>query len=238
MKILGFIPARGGSQGITMKNMRKVAGKPLLEYTISSARKSKQIDKILLSTDHPSIARLGKSLGAEVPFLRPKNLSGNNSLSLDSLKHALDFLSKNYEYVPDIVVFLQPTSPTRNSDMIDQSIRMLKNSKATSVVSVSLLKKHPYNSFWYVEGNLKPFEKNFEKYSQRQSLPNLYGPTGAIYTFWARNIEKYNSIYGPKIKPLIIDDDEYAIDIDNVFDMFVSEMTILHWKKYKQKFDK
>lgn len=234
MKILAFIPARGGSKGLQNKNIRKLAGKPLVEYTILAAKNSKLIDKIVLSTDSDKIAKIALNLNIEVPFRRPKKLSGDTSSGLDALKHTLKFLRKNQSYVPDVIVFLQPTSPTRTTKMIDDSIKMLKNSDATSVLSVTKVRIHPYSSFWRDGKYLKPFKKDFQKYSLRQKQPVLYGPTGSIYTFWYDTIQKYDSVYGPKIKPMIVDDDDLNLDIDNKFDFFVSEMILLHWKKYKK----
>jgi len=233
MRILGIIPARGGSKGIPFKNIQKLAGKPLIEYTILSAKKSKYIDKVIVSTDNEKIAKISKSAGAEVPFMRPKKFSNDKSPTIDYVKHALEFLSTHQSYVPDIVLILQPTSPLRTTEVIDKSIEMLKKSNATCVLGVSKIKNHPYLSFWHSGKYLKPFKKNFQKYYQRQKFPVLYYPTGSIYTFWRKTIEKYDSFYGPKIKPLLIDD-ETKIDVDDKYDFFVGEMTLLNWQKYKK----
>ena len=120
--------------------------------------------------------------------------------------------------------------------MIDQSIDMLKKNNATSIISVSKIKNHPFKSFWYDSKYLKPFKSDFEKkYHQRQLLPDLYYENGAIYTLWYKTFKKYKSIYGPKIKPMIIDDDSMTIDIDKKFDVFIAEKTLLNWAKFKQK---
>lgn len=236
MQVLAVIPARSGSKGIPMKNIQKLAGKPLIQYTISSARNSKNIDRIIVSTDSYEIAKISKLAGADVPFLRPKKFSLDSSSTLDVVKHALRFLSLNQSYIPDIIVILQPTSPLRTINTIDKSIEILKKSNATSVVSVSKIKEHPYASFWYRKKYLKPFKPNSQKYYRRQDIPPLYYPTGSIYTFWHNTLKKYNSIYGPKIKPMIIKEDEFNLDVDNVFNLFTCEMTIRYWKKYKKRF--
>lgn len=235
MKVLAVVPARSGSKGIPFKNIQKLAGKSLLEYTIETAKQSKKVNKILVSTDSLQIAKLAKLAGAEAPFLRPKNISGSSSSTIDTIKHVLKYFSKNYE--PDIIVILQPTSPFRTPIMIDTAITLLQKSKATSVVSVSKGKIHPYQSFFYAKNFLKPFKANHEKkYYQRQQLPDLFYENGTIYVFWSKTLQKYDSIYGPKIKPLIAKEDEFHIDIDNKFDLFISEMILLHWKKYKKQF--
>ena len=237
MEILAIIPARGGSKGIPLKNIQKLAGKPLLEYTIESAKNSKKINKIVVSTDSLKISKLAKLCGAEIPFLRPKNISGSKSSTIDAIKHTLKYFSN--QYVPDIVVILQPTSPFRTPKMIDTAIRLLEKSNATSVVSVSKGKLHPYQSYFYEDNFLKHFKNNREKkYYQRQQLPDLFYENGTVYAFWNKTLQKFDSIYGPRIKPLVAKKDEIHVDIDNKFDLFVSEMILMHWKKYQQKFKK
>jgi len=236
MNIVAIIPARSGSKGIPMKNIQKIAGRPLIEYTISSAKNSKKIDRVVVSTDSNKIARIAKQAGAEVPFLRPKKISGDSSSTLDVVKHTLRFLFNNQSYVPDIIIILQPTSPLRTTRLIDKSIRVLKKSDTTSVITVSKIKTHPYISFWYNKQYLKPFKSDFQKYNRRQKLPALYCPTGSIYTFWYETLKKYDSIYGPKIKPIIVKEAETNIDIDELFDLFISEMAIKYWGKYKKRF--
>lgn len=237
MNILAIIPARGGSKGIPLKNIKKLGEKYLIEYSILAAKNSKQIDKIVVSTDSNRIANISKRAGAEVPFLRPKKFSKDNSTIIDVIKHALKFLSVNQSYTPEIIVILQPTSPLRTTETINKSIRMLKKSNATCILSVSKVKTHPYASFWYNKKYLKPFKSDFEIYDRRQKNPSLYHSTGSIYAFWHDTIKKYDSIYGPKIMPLI-EEDEFNVDVDNEFDFFVCEMKLLHWKNFKKTFCK
>jgi len=230
MKILAIIPARGGSKGIPLKNIKKLSGKPLIKYTINTAQKSKKIDKIIVSTDNKKIARISKSLGVEIPFLRPKKISANSSQTIDLVKHVIKKLKKN-EFIPDIITILQPTSPFRTSQMIDESINLLKKFDATSVISVTEMKKHPYSSFWFQNKFLKSFKKDYQRFYQRQLFPKLFYPTGSIYTFWTSTLTKYDSLYGPRIKPMIINDEMKNLDIDNEFDFFVAEMGMKYWKK-------
>lgn len=233
MHILAIVPARGGSKEIPLKNIQKVAGKPLLEYTITAAKKSKYLDRVIVSTDNKKIAKIAISLGAEVPFLRPKNISRDTSSTIDVVKHALKFLALE-SYIPEIILVLQPTSPLRTTEMIDKSITLLQNSNATSVLSVSKIKTHPYSSFWLKGIHLHPFNSDFKKYHQRQKYPDLYYPTGAIYAFRYKALKKYDSLLGNRIKPLIVEQ-ENSVDVDNKFDLFISEMSILYWKKFKKR---
>jgi len=235
MNVLAIIPARGGSKGIPHKNIQNLAGKPLISYTILAAKKSKYIDKIVVSTDDKKIAKIAMSYGAEVPFLRPKNISKDNSSTIKAVKHALEFLRTNQSYIPDMIIVLQPTSPLRTTKLIDDSIEILMNSRSSCAISVSKIKKHPFSAFWLKSGLLKPFKQNFTNYDRRQKYPNLYFPTGAIYAFWYETIKKYNSMYGPKIRPVLVNDVD--IDIDTPLDLFLTEMIIKNWKKYKKRFD-
>lgn len=236
MKTLAIIPSRIGSKGIPLKNIRKIAGQSLIEHTINSAKKFNKFDKIIISTDSKKVAQIGEKNGIEVPFLRPKNISQSNSPSIDYVIYSLEMLESEQNFIPDIITILQPTSPIRDSQSIKKSMRILKTPKTTSVISVTKTKNHPYLSFWYPEKTfLKPIQANFKKYYQRQKFPTCYYPTGSIYTFWASNIKKYDSTYGPKIKPLIIPEED-SIDIDSHFDFFLAEMRLLYWKKYKKKF--
>jgi len=231
-KILAIIPARGGSKGIRRKNLQKLSGKPLIAHTIIAAKKTKSINKIIVSTDDKEIGKISKNNGAEVPFLRPKQISKDTSSIIEVIKHALKFLQENQSYVPDIIILLQPTSPLRTSQLITKTINTLKKSKATSVITVSKITKHPYAAYWLKNDFLKPFEKNFTKYSRRQEFPDLFFPTGAVYTFWYDTLKKFNSLYGPKIKPIVVHDED--IDIDNLRDLFFAEMMLKNWKKYKK----
>jgi len=236
LKILAIIPARGGSKGLPKKNIQKLAGKPLLVHTIIAAKESKLINRIIVSTDDKEISKVATKSGVECPFIRPKKISGSNAKVLDVVKHVLKFLKKKESYMPDIVTILYPTAPFRTSKMIDKSVRILTSSNADIVVGVKKIKTHPYRSYLLKNNYLKPLRKDFLKYHQRQTFPPCYYPTGAIYTFFDKTLEKYENIYGPKIKPLITSEEELAPDIDSLFDLFINEMKIRYWKKYKKNF--
>jgi len=236
VKALAIIPARGGSKGIKKKNLKKLDGKPLIFYTIESAKKSKKFDRIIVSTDNKEIAKISKKFGADVPFSRPSRISGDDIPMIKVIKHAVDFLEKEESYIPDIISILQPTSPLRTSKIITDSFNLLKKNNSTSVISVSKTKHHPFSLFIKKKYFLKPSEKNFEKYTLRQSLSSLYHPNGTIYTFWNKTLKKYDSIYGPRIFPLIINDPIQMLDIDNTFDFFITEMTKKYWKNYQKYF--
>ncbi len=234
MKILGLIPARSGSKGLKFKNIKKINNSTLLEYSIRSAQGSKKIDKIIVSTDNQKFRNIAKKAGAEVPFLRPKKLAVSKSDGIEYIKHTLNFLKEKQRYEPDIIVILQPTSPIRYSELVDRSINLLKKFKGTSVVGVSKMKQHPFGAFIPKGKFLESFRKNSNKYYQRQKFPLMYYPTGSIYTFWNKTLEKFGSPLGNKIIPLVLES-EFSIDIDDLFDFFVCDMTIRYWNKYKMK---
>ena len=222
MNVLAIIPARGGSKKIPKKNICKLNGKPLIYYSIKNAKSSKLIDRVIVSTDNNEIAKIAKKLGAEVPFLRPKNIATDKAKTIDVIKHVIKFL-ENENYEPDIITVLQPTTPLRKTITLDKSIRILKKEKPDIVLGVMKIKTHPYRSFWLKDNHLQPFKKNFLNFHQRQMFPDCYYPTGAIYTFWNKTLKKYGNMYGPKIRPLILEKDEQNVDIDTKFDLMLAE---------------
>ena len=238
-KILAIIPARGGSKGIPLKNIQKLGKLPLIAYTINSAKKSKRVNRIIVSTDNKKIAKIAEKFGAEIPFLRPKEVSKDSSSTLDVVNHTLQYLEKNESYIPDIITILLPTSPFRSSTLIDDTIKSLEKTNATSVVSVLKSKEqHAFKAFLLKNGNLKPFRKDYRKFYQRQLLPDFFHTTGAAYTFWYDTLKKYGHYYGPRMKPIISKEEKMNIDVDSIFDLFIAEMTQNFWSSYSKKFKK
>jgi len=210
-KILAVIPARGGSKRIPGKNIRNLMGKPLIAYSIQAAAKSKYVDRVVVSTDDKEIAGVSKNWGAQV-IDRPSQLATDASKTIDAILHALSTLKKE-NYVPQIVILLQPTSPLRTNFDIDNAIEIFQKNKCDSVISVLgaerslnwlMRRKSPY----LVPASTKT---NFEKESQ--NLPELYLPNGAIYVLSASKIIKEKKIYLSKILPYIMPK-EKSIDID------------------------
>ena len=238
IKILAIIPARANSKGIPSKNIQKLGELPLIAHTIRSAKNSTKVNRIIVSTDNKKIAKIAMECGADVPFLRPKKFSRNNSSTLDVVQHTTQYLQKVENYTPDIITILLPTSPFRSPDLIDKSIKLLKKTNATSVVSVFKSKEHAFKAFLPNRGFLKPFKSDYGKYYQRQKLPDFYHTTGAVYTFWFDTLKKFGHYYGPRMKPLISHYDEMNVDVDSVFDLFIAEMTLKHWKNYSKKIKK
>ncbi|MBL42254.1 MAG: hypothetical protein CMM49_06315 [Rhodospirillaceae bacterium] len=171
-KTLGIIPARIGSSEVKKKNIRLLKGKPLIYYTINAAINS-NLDRVIVSTDSIEIANIARTLGAEVPFLRPKFLSGNTSKAIDVVNHTLNWLKIENNWVPELVGYLQPTSPMRTKIHINKAISMIGD-KYDSVLSVTKVKEHPFFMFKKNGDNIEEFIADIKKPERRQELPNLY----------------------------------------------------------------
>ncbi|NQU83680.1 MAG: acylneuraminate cytidylyltransferase family protein [Parcubacteria group bacterium] len=231
MKILAIILARGGSKGLPGKNIKLLLGKPLLAYTIKEAKKSKYINRIILSTDDEAIAEVGRQCGAEVPFIRPAELATDTSTETLAIRHALDFL-KQENYVPDIIVRLVPTAPLRKAEHIDKGIKILAdNPEADSVRSVTESPKHPLKC-WRLDGNkMMPFVPKEvyglnEPYSMpRQELPKAHANNGSVDVMWTKTILEKNSMTGDKICGFEMPQ-ENSVNIDNEMDFLMAEIIL------------
>lgn len=227
MKILGFIPARSSSKRIPKKNIKPLAGKPLIAYTIEAAKKSKYINRIVVSTDSEEIASVAKEYGAEVPFLRPKSISKNNSTEMEFFKHALDWFLTNEDYEPDLIVLLYPTSPFRKPESIDRAIEeMLKHPEADSLRSVKLCSEHPYKMWVIEDGYLKPFvkAKNYNLHTlSHHLLPTVYIQNASIYITKPPTIKNKKSPTGNIIIPFIMEEME-SVDINSPRDFIFAEI--------------
>lgn len=221
-KIVAIIPARGGSKGLPRKNIKPLLGKPLVAWTIEQAKNSKYVDKIIVSTDDREIAEISRKYGAEVPFLRPKELAMDESPTIDAIFHALEVL-RTGNYNPNVVVLLQPTSPLRNAEDIDNAIKLFRDSDCESVVSVCEVEHPPYWSFKIEEKCLRPlFDKRYLR-MRRQDLEEAYIPNGAIYVSTPQTLYKYKGFYCNHTIPYIMPV-ERSVDIDNEIDFMLAEL--------------
>ncbi len=200
MKILGLIPARGGSKGIPRKNIKLLQGKPLLQYTFEAAKKSNLLDKVILSSEDEEIIQLANKIGLEVPFKRPKELSEDTSGSLEVIQETLQFYKEKGENF-DAVCLLQPTTPFRSENLIDTCIKKFKTENCDSLISVREVPKE-YNPHWIFEeknGQLKLATGEEQIIPRRQDLPNAYFRDGAIYITKSNILLEKNSLFGKKI---------------------------------------
>lgn len=209
--VLAVIPARGGSKGVPRKNIRELAGKPLIAWTIEEAKKSKYIDRLILSSEDEEIIDVAKKWGCEVPFVRPKELAQDETPGIEPVLHAVNMLT-GYDYV----VLLQPTSPLRNSEDIDGSIEMCLYKQALSCVSVTEVDKNPYWMYFLnAKNHMEPVINNSRNYKNRQEIPRIYALNGSVYI---SNIEQLIAVKSfvesktiaypmPKIRSVDIDDE-------------------------------
>ena len=227
-KILAIIPARGGSKGLLGKNIKPLLGKPLVAWTIERAKNSKYIDKVIVSTDDKEIAEISRKYGAEVPFLRPKELARDDSPTIDVIMHAIDWFEKRGEYF-DIVVLLEPTSPLRKEDDLDNAIELfIKNiDKADSLISIGEVHlENPHNMKKIEDGYVKPFIKD-KNFYQRQQLPKVYFPYGVVYLSETDTLKKYKTFYQERTIPYFIERWQ-NYEIDDIYDFICVEAIIKH----------
>lgn len=214
MRILGIITARGGSKGVPGKNTKLLGDLPLLAYTAHAALASKTLNRVILSTDCPSIAAVAQKYDIEVPFLRPEVLATDSASSIDVVNHALSYLENQGDFY-DAVCLLQPTSPFRPKGFIDLAIQKFIQDEADALVSV-LPVPHEFNPHWVFESNQEGYlnlatgEDTIIK--RRQDLPMAYFRDGSIY-ITKTTIVKSGSFYGTKLSYLESNPDFY-VNID------------------------
>lgn len=217
LEVLALIPARANSKGLPGKNTRNLAGKPLIAWSIEAANRSQLVDMTVVSTDSIKTAKLAKSLGANVPFIRPAELALDDTPGIDPVLHATQMIP-GY----DILVVLQPTSPLRTTQDIDAAIQYLQESEADFCISVTRSKIHPN---WLYSKNSDGFLSRYEDDSQethRQSLTSLYAPNGAIYIARTEKLLEHESMLGPRTVAYEMSD-VTSWDIDTLFDFRLCE---------------
>jgi len=213
-RVLAIVPARGGSKGVPGKNVRKLAGRTLLDYTAFAARDSGVIDRIVLSTDSDEIADAGRRAGIEVPFMRPQALAQDDTPMLPVIQHTIDTLAAD-GWAMDVIVLLQPTSPLRRGSHVRDAVKLLYDSKADSVVTVIEVPRHlsPDYVMRIDDGVLRPFLDEGARVTRRQDARPAYAREGTVYAFWQTTLERFGNIYGERCQPLMLDAaDSLSID--------------------------
>ena len=230
MRVLGLIPARGGSKGIPGKNIKLLNGKPLIAYTIEQALKARKLERFIVSTDDIEIANCARSFGAEVPFLRPNELASSTSSSLSVILHALDFYSSQGEKF-DALCLLQPTSPFRPFGAIDAAIEKYKASSKKSLVSVRRVPDHfnPHWTFLQDSEGLKPSIEG-SLITRRQELPPAYHRDGAIYLLNPEFMIKEGKLLSEDLEGFEIESPA-LINLDTMEDWEVAEKYIIGLSK-------
>lgn len=228
MKIIAVIPARSGSKGVPDKNIKMLVGKPLIAYSISAAIKSKLIDRVIVSTDSDEYASISKDYGAEVPFIRPNEYSGDDSTDYDFVKHLLDWLAKNGGNTPDYIIHLRPTTPLRDPSILDSAIeKFMNNGEATSLRSAHEMSETAYKQF-ELEGKYfktictGSFDLD-DANNSRQSFPKTYSPNGYVDILRTSHILENHLLHGNRVMGYVTD---FAIEVDTIDDFEFLEWRI------------
>lgn len=222
-KILAVITARGGSKGIPGKNIKSLAGKPLIAYTIEAAKQSEYLTRTIVSTDSEEIADISKTYGADVPFLRPDELAQDQSGSIEVIQHALTTLEQKDGEVYDYVMILQPTSPLRSAADIDASIQKIVDTSADSVMSMMELVDFSIPKLKVIADDqiLSLQTSEGKASSRRQDLEKVYKRNCAIYLTKVHLI-KQGDLFGKISRPHIMPE-ERSVDINTLFDFAIAE---------------
>ena len=184
-RTLAIVPARGGSKSIPYKNIVNLGGRPLISYCIKAIKKSRSVDRLIVTTDDPKIAKVSKKYGAEVPFLRPAELAEDDTPTIPVIEHALKWLDENENYQPDFVLLIQPTEPFVTSEQIDGLFNLMISKKADSGITIVPVPRtnHPYHIRHLTDGYLEHDNPELHyKHPNRQSDPKRYA-FGNLYWF-------------------------------------------------------
>lgn len=226
MRILGVIPARGGSKSVPRKNIAPLGGKPLIAYTIDAALASNALADVVVSTDDAEIAQVSRAHGALVPFERPADLATDAAESYGVVVHALEEMERLRGQPYDAVMMLQPTTPLRRAEQIARAVGMLAAAPdADGVVSVVDVEGwHPFRMKRLIGDRIVNYiEQGFEDMRPRQALPKVYIRSGAIYLIRKSALLIHRMLVGPHSLGLVIDD-RSAVNIDNRLDFALAEL--------------
>lgn len=228
--VVGLIPARGGSKGIIKKNIKRLNGKPLIAYTIEAALKANAIDRLIVSTDDKEIASVAQQYGAEVPFLRPRELAQDDTPDKPVYLHLINWLLEEEDVEFEILVNLRPTTPQRTAEIIDSVVSKLHTEKTlTSVRTVTKVEGvfHPYWMFRQKNGTLMPFIEGVDlnKYYRRQLLPTCYRLNGVVDALKIETLLNNKNMFGERIGFIEVEE-HLAVDIDNQLDFDFCEFLI------------
>lgn len=229
MEVLAIIPARAGSKGVLDKNIKFLAGYPLLAWSIKACLISTSITRTILSTDSKEYAKCGEVYGVEIPFLRPKEISQDQSTDFEFINHALNFLSDTESYSPDLVVHIRPTTPLRDPMIIDSAVRLMESNYMdfTSMRSIQEMSESAYKSFEILESrlvtsfNLEPSLDFSNK--ARQLYPKTYSANGYVDVLKPTFIRKNGKIHGDSVYPFIT---PHVVEVDTTEDFEFIEFQV------------
>lgn len=228
LRILIIVPARSGSKGLSDKNIKPLGGKPLLQWTAEAiAKAAPQRALTLLSTDSPVYAELGRQLGLNVPFLRPADFSGDGASALIVIEHALDWFQRKHAYLPELTMWLQPTSPLRSAETIFHALTMIDSQDCDSVIGCKEIPRDLTTLFELKDGYLLALDSQRPTQTSRQQSQPLLTPNGAMYLCRTELLLSRKSFYPPKTLPLIMNAVQ-SLDIDTLEDWAMAEAFINH----------
>ena len=230
LPVLALVPARGGSKGISHKNLQLLAGRPLVAHAIQAGLGSRLVSRVVCSTDDAEIAEAARAAGAEVPFLRPAELAQDDSEDWPVFVHALDWLEAHEGWVPELIVNLRPTSPLRTSRHVDDAIKLLLDSGAESVKAVCLARQHPHK-MWLFQGRqglMEPFLKSDFRLERgpdvpRAQLEDVYWQNGVVDVTRRAVVREQRVMIGKCVAGLVTQPEE-SIDIDTPMDLALAEL--------------
>jgi CMP-N,N'-diacetyllegionaminic acid synthase len=226
LKILAIVPARGGSKGLPKKNILPLNGIPLIGITINAAKKSKFIDRLILSTDCPEIAQVASQFNIENPFMRPPELATDTAFAPDNYEYTIKRMKDEFNYAADIVVILQPTSPMRTVNDIDTAIQLFLDKKADSVVSVCE-PEHPVERMRKItdKGTLKNYLGDSVVLKNRQSYEKVYVPNGVVFVLDVQKFLQDKTYYWENTYPYLMSR-ENSTDIDHKIDFELATLLL------------
>jgi CMP-N,N'-diacetyllegionaminic acid synthase len=230
MRILALILARGGSKRLPGKNIRLLGGRPLISWSIDTAKLIPEVCDILVSTDSLEIQNTAKKLGAYAPWLRPKNLSTDSSSSIDAALHALDWYESKHGTI-DGLLLLQPTSPFRSLEKMKEGVKLFSIDGCNSVLGVSPTHAHPKWTFRIGNGQLSPFLSDHGLDVRSQDLEPVYVINGSFYLISPCYLRHEKSFFIEGAMPLVIDSNVESLDIDTQQDWQYAEYFISMSKK-------
>jgi CMP-N-acetylneuraminic acid synthetase len=221
-KILAIIPARSGSKRLPGKNTKLLNGKPMIAYAIQAAKKSRYIDRIVVSTDDVNIANIAQKFGAEVPFIRPSFLALDDVPTLPVLQHAVDFYENNLDFKPDLIVLVQPTSPFVTELDIDGTIDVMFKTGTKGAFSGVETSQKPEWMYNVTKNIGKKIIKNNETAKKNRNLSRLAIINGAVYVMQRESLRNNNIIDNDSTAVYIMPKDR-SIDVDDIFDFEIAE---------------
>mgnify|MGYP002762846722 FL=1 len=228
-EILGLIPARGGSKGIQRKNISELAGRPLIDYSINASNKSDTVDRTIVSTDSEEIATVARECNAEVPFARPAELATDEAPTEPVVEHAINWLESDGIDI-ETIILLQPTSPLRTADHIDEAFEVYQTPDVDSVVSV-----YPDHSYRWIQDSNAAERINYDhNRTRRQEKNPEYVENGAIYIVSAEKFSQKEKILTGRTK-LYIMNKLVSIDIDEPVDLDLAKSIIN--SGYQEKYE-